>query len=129
MSQYGDGDYCEVSDHSVRTARKVHHCHACGEAIRPGDTYGRTFYVFDGDAHTVKRCVRCEAIYNHLSTRMREEGEPEEFCDERLDCGHEYEENWDEPPPEHIAALAFWLPGDPLPSAPTSGQSTDQSAK
>ena len=116
MSQYGDGDCCSVSDHSVRTARKIHHCQACGEDVRPGDKYARVFFVFDGDAHTVKRCERCEAIFTHLSARMRREGEMEEYCDERLACGHEYKERWEEEPPPEIAALAFWLPGEPLPT-------------
>jgi len=116
VSEYGEGDYCAVSDHSVRTARIEHRCAACGETVRPGDKYARTFYVFDGDAHTVKRCARCEAIYDHLCKRMAEEGDQDEYCNDRLACGHGYRERWEEDPPPEIAALAFWLPGDPVPA-------------
>lgn len=113
MSQYGDGDYCSVWQDRWVTARKEHTCKACAETILPGHRYHTTFYIFDGEPHTTNRCERCETIFEHLSGRMVDD--PEEFCDERLACGHEYEERWREPPPEHIAALAFWLPGEPLP--------------
>ena len=116
MSQYGDGDGCaSVTDNEWRTARKDHTCSACREKIAPGQRYHRTFFVFDGEPYTFKRCERCQAIYEHLSARIRVEGETEEFCDDRLNCGHSYTDRWDEPPPDAIAALAFWRPGDPLP--------------
>jgi hypothetical protein len=119
MSQYGDGDYCSVFENRwITSARKAHTCNACGESIHGGHRYHVTFSVFDGEPNTTKRCERCQAIYEHLSARMRTEGEPEEYCDPALHCGHTYEENWDEPPPEHIAALAFWRPGDPSPRSP-----------
>lgn len=117
MSQYGDGDTCSVwSDRWLR-AKKEHRCHACHEPIKPGHRYHVTFSVFDGNADTTKRCERCQAIFEHLSGRMVNEGDNEEYCDHRLACGHEYKERWDEEPPPEIAALAFWLPGDPVPGA------------
>ena len=115
MSQYGEGDSCPVWSDRWVVARKEHHCRACGETIRPGDRYHKTFYIFDGNPHETKRCARCETIFDHLSGRIAKEGDCEEFCDERLACGHTYEERWREEPPPEIAALAFWLPGDPLP--------------
>jgi hypothetical protein len=118
VSQYGDGDYCSVWEDRWVTARKEHVCFACAEAIVKGQRYHVTFSVYDGRADTTKRCARCQAIFEHLSGRMKEHGDEEEFCDAELKCGHEYEERWNEPPPEHIAALAFWLPGDPLPAPP-----------
>lgn len=118
MSQYGEGDSCSVWSDRWATARKEHRCKACGETVRPGYRYHTTFYVFDGDAHRVKRCERCQLIFEHLSARMQTEGEDEEFCDEALACGHEYRERWGEAPPEWLAALAFWRPGDPLPTLP-----------
>lgn len=63
----------------------------------------------------MRRCPRCQVIYLHLEGRIRAEGDYDQFCDESLNCGHEYEERWEEAPPEWLAALAFWLPGDPLP--------------
>lgn len=116
MSQYGDGDYATTLQDCTRTARKEHRCCACREPIRRGDRYNYVALLFDGDLSYFKRCVRCQTIYEHLSAKMDDSGEPDEFCDEELNCGHTYEKRWEEPPPEHIAALAFWLPGDPLPS-------------
>jgi hypothetical protein len=115
MSEYGEGDYCPVHEFAWRKARKQHTCDACGEAITPGRTYHRTFLICDGTAFVTVRCERCQAIYDHLAARIRGEGDLEQYCNETLDCGHEYEERWGEPPPEWLAALAFWLPGDPLP--------------
>jgi hypothetical protein len=113
MSEYSDGDCCEVFSETTPKARKEHRCHACGETITPGRVYSRTFTVFEGDPDTIIRCERCQALFEHLSEQMS--GNSEEYCNATLSCGHEYEERWGEPPPEEIAALAFWLPGDPLP--------------
>jgi hypothetical protein len=114
MSQYGDGEYCPVWTESSPVARKEHRCHACGETIRVGDRYRYIFSVFDGDGNTTKRCVRCQAIFEHLSSRMKDD--QDEYCNDRLACGHGYRERWEEDPPPEIAALAFWLPGDPVPA-------------
>jgi uncharacterized C2H2 Zn-finger protein len=83
--------------------------------VAVGRKYHRTALLFDGNWETIVRCERCQAIYRHLSDRMAKEGDCDEFCDDHLNCGHGYQERWEEPPPEAIAALAFWLPGDPLP--------------
>ena len=115
MSQYGDGDYCPVWEESSPKARVEHKCDACGETIPRGTVYSRTFYVFDGDANVTKRCPRCQVIFKHLDSRIKDHGDDEEFCDQELNCGHEYGERWGTEPPEEIAALAFWRPGDPLP--------------
>ena len=115
MSEYGDGDYCSVWSETDPKARKEHVCDACHETIAPGRKYHRTFSIFEGTPNTNVRCERCQAIFVHLTERMRTEGDREEYCNPELACGHEYKERWDEPPPDHIAALAFWLPGDPLP--------------
>ena len=100
MSQYGD-EPCTHYEMRERVARKEHVCCACGEKIIPGMKYGYVFLIHDGDTYTYKRCPRCQMIFVHLSAKIRGEGDYEEFCDERLNCGHGYEENWDEPPPEH----------------------------
>jgi hypothetical protein len=112
MSEYAD-DYNTVQDDVWRVARKEHRCDACGETIAPGHRYHRTFVVFDGDPDWANRCVRCQAIFDHLTDKMV--GNAEEFCNWKLACGHEYRERWGEDPPPEIAALAFWRPGDPLP--------------
>jgi hypothetical protein len=115
MSQYGDGDYCAVYDEEWRAARKDHVCSACDETIAAGHRYHRTFTVFEGLPGVTLRCERCQAIFEHLNARICREGDSEEFCDAELNCGHEYKERWGEPPPEGIAALAFWRPGDKMP--------------
>jgi RNase P subunit RPR2 len=116
VSQYGDGESVDVCDNTEPTARKRHTCHACGEAITPGRKYARVAFLYDGSWHVTKRCERCQVIFEHLSKRIRAAGDSEEYCDPSLNCGHEYEERWRDPPPDHIAALAFWRPGDPLPT-------------
>jgi hypothetical protein len=120
VSLYGDDDgpAVDVYDTTTRKARKPHKCHACGETVRPGDTYTRVFVVWDGSTDVTKRCARCQAIYVHLAARIRRESYDGEYeqCADALNCGHEYKERWGEPPPEVIAALAFWLPGDPIPN-------------
>lgn len=116
MSGYGDGDYAQVSCDEWRTARKEHKCDGCKEKIRSGQKYRYVSILFDGSWTNYRRCERCEAIYAHLTERIRKEGDVDEFCHEALDCGHDYAERWEEEPPAEIAALAFWLPGDPLPT-------------
>lgn len=108
-------EYCEDFEHGWRAAAMSLRCDACEIQIAIGDRYHWETWVFDGDDDASARCVRCQAIYEHLTERMRLGGDRDEFCAPALDCGDEYEERWDEPPPPEIAALAFWLPGDPLP--------------
>ena len=110
MSHMVDETYSVYEEPQFR-ARKEHQCDACRETIRPGDVYTRCFVLFDGKKETHKRCERCQAIHDHL----KELGEGETWPAERLDCGESYEGHWGCEPPEEIAALAFWLPGDPLP--------------
>lgn len=119
MSEYGEGDYCPVHDRRWRKARKEHTCDACHETIAPGQRYHRTALLYDGSWSTTNRCERCQAIFEHLSVRIKKEGSmvDDEYCNAELNCGHEYKKRWDEEPPPDIAALAFWRPGDPLPEA------------
>ena len=117
MSTFGD-EPVAVSHTSWRNARKAWTCSACKEPIEVGQKYRYVCFLFDGRWYTFRRCERCQAIYAHLAERMDVEGNGEEFCADALDCGHTYEDRWDEEPPAHIAALAFWRPGDPLPEAP-----------
>lgn len=111
MSTYGD-ESAAVSHTAWRTARTAHVCSACKEPIVVAQKYRYVVFLFDGRWHTFRRCERCDIIYQHLSRRMQAEGDCEEFCADALDCGHTYEERWDEPPPEWLGALAFWRSGD-----------------
>lgn len=101
----------DVYDEKRVTARKEHRCSACNERILPGHRYVRLGVVFDGSAETFKRCERCQAIHQHL--RDENPGAGDSWPDEQLACGEEYEEVFGKPPPDTIAALAFWRPGDP----------------
>jgi hypothetical protein len=121
VSQYGDGSCPDICADQWRKARRSHRCCACREEIAPGHRYHRTTFLFDGAWSVYERCERCQAIFEHLSERMAESGDSEEYCAAALNCGHDYEERWRGPPPEAIAALAFWLPGDPIPTVQAKG--------
>jgi hypothetical protein len=98
-----------VYTRTLTKARKEHACSACKETIRPGDYYTKVFSLYDGNTNNYKRCPACEAIFDELVSRLQEN---EQWPDERLNCGHEWSENFGEPPPEHIAALAFLSPAE-----------------
>lgn len=107
MSSYYD-ETADVYSESVRKARKEHGCDACLETIRVGDYYHVIGIVYDGRAHSYKRCERCQRIHLHLRTlpdRM-----DEVWPNERLDCGEEYTKHWGKEPPPEIAELAFATP-------------------
>jgi len=103
-------DTYDVYDEREPRARKEHRCKACGETIRIGDRYANVKVVFDGTAETIKRCLRCQRMHEHLRTL----GDRRDrlWPDEQLNCGEEYEEHWGKKPPDEIAALAFALPGE-----------------
>ncbi len=101
-----------VYNEEARAARKAHRCVACRETIAAGHRYTTIAIVEDGRGRTIKRCARCQAIHEHLRDLGRHS---DMWPDERLDCGEEYSEHWGKAPPEHIAALAFWRPGDAMP--------------
>lgn len=108
MSGLADGAY-DVYDEAEPTARKNHICAACKEVIPRGHRYARIGAVFDGEAETIKRCLRCQTIHAHLRG-LDEHGEL--WPDEQLNCGEEYSQHWGCEPPPEIAALAFALPAE-----------------
>lgn len=101
---------CDIWTRKQQRARKNHKCDCCDEPIPRGHIYATHFTLYDGSTEYVKRCLRCEAIYSALLDKMNEVSRGEETPALRLDCGHEYEERWDEPPPEYLARLAFVTP-------------------
>jgi len=108
MSHCIDETYNSYVETSPKAAKK-HMCDACKETIRVGDHYWRVYILFDGQKETVKRCLRCQKIHEHL----REMGKGEDMWPaERLDCGEDYFCEWEEDPPPEIQALAFALPQD-----------------
>lgn len=90
-----------------RKARKYHKCSACDESISPGHTYWVIAIGGDGGVDSLKRCERCQAIHKHLRAVFRDWYQ--NWPDERLACGHLYEDNIGPCPPD-IAELAFISP-------------------
>lgn len=87
-------------------------CAACHEPVAFGHCY-YDILITEGDVDSddederneteLVRCVRCQRIHEHLRTLAPGDMWP----DETLNCGEEYEEHWDKPPPPEIAELAF----------------------
>lgn len=100
--------YNEFESVTRPRARKQHECCACELPIRTGDVYERIAFKWEGEFECLTRCLRCCAIAKHLHTLM-DGGEGVAYA---LDCGHEYEERWEVPPPPEIARLAFMLPDE-----------------
>lgn len=102
-----DAEVFRVYDEHATKARKAHACDACGETIAPSHVYTRVGIVdSDGNAETVKRCAKCQAIHKHL----RALGDGMTWPAEKLDCGEEYESHHGQAPPDLIASLAFMTP-------------------
>ena len=102
----GDGEPIDRYGHELRKSKKDRKCTACRETIRKGDFYAYQFWLCDGSYSSSERCLRCEAIYVTLTPKVRER-DREDFCAPDLDCGHTWEENFNEPPPPEVARLAF----------------------
>jgi RNase P subunit RPR2 len=105
---YAADETYDVYNERFPRARKEHQCDACLETIVGGQRYARIGIVYDGRAGTIVRCMRCQKIHEHLRTVL----DSEEWADERLNCGHTYQQRHECDPPEDIAALAFALPGE-----------------
>ena len=104
MCDFEYDESCPVWSEEHRTARRQHECSGCGEVISPGHSYTRTAVLWDGSWGTWKHCLRCSTLVAALKPRLGAC-----FGTETLDlnCGEVWED-----PPEHIAALAFVLPGE-----------------
>lgn len=102
MSHYAEEEYTLYQEDRIR-ARKEHVCSACKETIPATHHYWRVVVIYDKEASTIKRCLRCQKIHLHL----RDLGSGEMWPDEKLNCGELYEDHWGEEPPPEIAALAF----------------------
>ncbi len=97
-----DNVYAVYREKAV-VARKPHKCSACCEDIIKGHTYTYIFIVFDGDNSSLRRCVRCQTLHEHLRERGESRGT---WPSEKLNCGESYEEAWGDVPAE-IERLAF----------------------
>ena len=108
MSYHAEETY-DVYDETPRTARKAHACDACKETVAPGHTYYRIFWRYDGSAKSIKRCLKCQRIHEHLRALGADD---EMWPSETLSCGEEYEKHWGVKPPPEIAAIAFMTQGE-----------------
>jgi hypothetical protein len=110
-----DGSFA-VDRTSKHRARKEHKCCACRGVISRGELYSYSFTVFDGEASELRRCARCDVIYDHLYELMKDSSG--EFPAWDLNCGHSYSDRWGEEPPSEIARLAFMTPAEVLAELP-----------
>jgi len=110
-----DAEPFTVNRTSRHRARKDWRCCACGETITRGQVYTYSFTVHDGNANELRRCARCDAIYDHLC-ELHKEGD--DWPEWSLNCGHDYRERWETDPPPEIARLAFMTPAEVLAECP-----------
>ena len=106
MSQYCEETYTIYDERRIK-ARKEHRCDACEEPIPPGHFYCRVGIVFEQSAETIKRCLRCQTLHEHLRATKPPDSYGNQWPREELDCGHGYEKIYGCPPPPEIAQLAF----------------------
>lgn len=57
---YGEGP--SLLDEKTVTAKKAHKCSECRGAILPGERYLKTWGIWEGEAHTFKRCEDCAEL-------------------------------------------------------------------
>lgn len=111
MSHSADETY-SVYKETLRASRKERNCDACGMRVPKSGQYWHVAMIFQGEFETVKRCLACQATHVHLRELAVHR---DMWPDERLNCGLDYEEEWGKLP-SHIASLAFWSYGQPLPA-------------
>ncbi len=102
---YDEGIPIDVDDTVRRRARKDHKCSCCGETIPRTHIYFRHFVLWDGTTDTIKRCARCQTLYEALVKSHPYDQETAVAF--RLDCGHSYVDVYDEAPPPELERLAF----------------------
>lgn len=106
MSYYAEESYA-VYEEIQRKANREHRCDACGAVISKRERYTSVHIVYDG-ASTVKRCARCQAMHLHLRELCLARGDM--WPHEKLGCGLDYEEEWEQEPPPYIQELPFATP-------------------
>lgn len=88
---------------TTRRARIAHRCSACGLQVAPGERYQEIRLAYEGRAETIKRCGRCETMYQHLRSLC----DGFTGIDQALDCGLDYRDEWGKEPPEDVQAVIF----------------------
>lgn len=102
-----DAEAADIWQETSVRAAKDHTCSACKETIRRADFYVLHKILGDDSWTTVRRCLRCDAMYQALDAKIKVATDHEEAADIRLNCGHEYKKRWGEEPPPELARLAF----------------------
>lgn len=70
------GDYCGCDDPAEvycaarHKARKVHRCDECSAQIQSGETYERTFMIFEGEAVVYRTCAPCLALRDFVTAHV-----------------------------------------------------------
>lgn len=108
MSTDAGEEPVDIYESAVRRSRRDRKCHACKETIRRGDRYHTDRVLFEGRWEATDRCARCETMFRILDPLMGSY----EVCAPELNCGHTWEQNFGEPPPVEIQALAFLTPSE-----------------
>jgi hypothetical protein len=111
----GDGERVDVDQERRQRARKEYKCNACKETIERGHLYVRHTLIYAREVDVTIRCLRCDAIYQHLVEIHREHNrltDDPEWPDLALNCGHEFKERWGNEPPLELARLAFMTPAE-----------------
>ena len=106
-----DCEACDVWEQRRHKSNGKRRCDACRADIPAGHVYVKhTIWCEAVGREMIRRCLACDTIYQHLVERLA--GEYYEAADPRLDCGHEYEERWNEAPPDELARIAFMTPDE-----------------
>ncbi len=105
-----DGEPIVRDSTTQRRARKDHKCSCCGETIPRTHIYFRHFLIWGGTSDTIKRCARCQTLYEALVKSHPDDQETAVAL--RLDCGHSYVDVYDEAPPSELERLAFMTPAE-----------------
>lgn len=113
------GSHPSVWREKFRRARKEHDCEACGRRIERGEMYSYTFSVYDGNPSETVRCLRCDVLYQLLQEKIGRATDGDECADPNLNCGHTWQQRWEEDPPPEVAMLAFYTPAEVAAMFPT----------
>lgn len=70
MECYCDFDPADAYCQSDVKARKQHVCSECSGHIEPGETYQRTFMVYDGRCDVWKTCPDCRALLDYVRAHV-----------------------------------------------------------
>jgi hypothetical protein len=68
-----DGPIPEFIREKIVKGRKAHECLECGEVIEKGEHHHSISGKWEGDVHTVRVCLNCEAIWQEINCEFYED--------------------------------------------------------